>query len=71
MMFPACGNTLSNRVAGNVAVDGCRAGCGRVWLDAGEFAMIQVERFSQSARHPELAVTISAAVAVVRLHLRG
>jgi uncharacterized protein len=53
-----------------VQIDEC-PGCGGVWLDAGEFAAIQDEHNTKGGHHPELALTISAAVAVVRLHSRG
>jgi Zn-finger nucleic acid-binding protein len=138
MICPACGNTLSNMVAGNVAVDVCRGGCGGawfdnfelkridgdgasalahvgrdpalhvtdagrrpcprcddqpmfrrfyspkkvvqidecpncggVWLDAGEFEAIQREHAPQKLGRADLSLTISAAVAVVRLHSQG
>lgn len=138
MTCPACGNILSNMVAGNVAVDVCRGGCGGVWfdnfelkridgdgasalahvgrdpemrvveagkrdcprcedqpmfrrffsrkkgvqvdecpncggvwLDAGEFEAIQQEQSPTGSGKADLTLTISAAVAVVRLQSRG
>jgi uncharacterized protein len=137
MTCPACGNSLTNMVAGNVAVDVCRHGCGGVWfdnfelkridgdgaaalnfvgrnpdlhlvdsgkrtcprcedqpmfrryfsrkksvqidecpncggvwLDAGEFGTIHEEQSPEQPGRIDLALTISAAVAVVRLQSR-
>ena len=40
MNCPACGNVLGNLVAGNVALDVCRSGCGGVWFDNFELRRI-------------------------------
>ena len=40
MICPACGNNLGNLVAGNVALDVCRSGCGGVWFDNFELRRI-------------------------------
>lgn len=40
MNCPACGNVLGNLVAGNLALDVCRSGCGGVWFDNFELRRI-------------------------------
>ena len=40
MNCPACGNVLGHLVAGNVALDVCRSGCGGVWFDNFELKRI-------------------------------
>ena len=45
MNCPACGNVLGNLVAGNVALDVCRSGCGGVWFDN-----FELKRIDETAR---------------------
>jgi uncharacterized protein len=59
MKCPACGNPLSNMIAGNVSVDACRSGCGGVWLDNFELKRIDENGAAALAhiwRDPEMHV---------------
>lgn len=40
MKCPACGNELSQMVAGDVVVDVCQGGCGGIWFDIFELKKV-------------------------------
>jgi uncharacterized protein len=41
MICPACGNSLSQLVAGGVVLDVCSGGCGGIWFDSFELQKIE------------------------------
>ena len=40
MRCPACGNALSQMLAGDITVDVCKGGCGGIWFDRFELAKV-------------------------------
>jgi Zn-finger nucleic acid-binding protein len=47
MKCPACGNDLSQMVAGEITVDVCKGGCGGIWFD--HFELQKVDEPKESA----------------------
>lgn len=62
MKCPACGNELTQMVAGGITVDACKGGCGGIWFD--RFEPGKVDLPSQSAGEALLHIERSPAIKV-------
>src|SRR5262245_33055539 len=56
MICPACGNDLSQLVAGGVVLDVCNGGCGGIWFDA--FELQKVEAAQEASGDLEINVAL-------------
>lgn len=62
MRCPACGNTLSQKIAGSITVDACEGGCGGIWFD--NFELKKVDEPDETAGEILLAIDKTKAIEV-------
>jgi len=62
MNCPACGTAMTEIAAGNVKVQGCKAGCGGLWFD--EWTLGKVDQPDQSAGESLLSIPQNASLKV-------
>jgi Zn-finger nucleic acid-binding protein len=62
MQCPACGNNLSQLVAGGVLLDACSGGCGGIWFDA--FELQKVEAAQQVTADVQITIPRDPAIRV-------
>ncbi|MFB2937000.1 zf-TFIIB domain-containing protein [Aerosakkonemataceae cyanobacterium BLCC-F154] len=55
MRCPACGNELSQKLAGNIIVDVCEGGCGGIWFD--RFELDKVDNLEEVEGESLLNIT--------------
>ena len=53
MKCPACGNELSQMVAGEITVDVCKGGCGGIWFDHFELQKVDEQKRICRRNSPE------------------
>lgn len=62
MKCPACGNELSQKLAGNIIVDACEGGCGGIWFD--RFELPKVDNLEEAEGESLLNIKKSPEVEV-------
>jgi Zn-finger nucleic acid-binding protein len=62
MICPACGNTMTEVMVGDIKVDACRGGCGGLWFD--EWELRKVDEPTESLGEALLDVEVNPNVKV-------